>query len=276
LGYLYGNAVLPNKTYAALRNVWQEARARLNPGAGSPVPNPGTPEILDIPAGHENHLKDVQASPRFQKTVGTLPWQFKLVEIGPLLAFQYHVQTDHANQLWLDAGGTTDLAALLRLCLPTDVKEIQPGAGCDANIDPKNSEERGRVTFESDNLNMRILAGGNVGMDGAKIFWAGIGFGEATRLVQVARLAGRCYLKNGYHRSYRMRAEGVTHLPCIFQDVNGIAETGVRSDGTTFNRKFMQSTNPPVCAHYGKGYALSVRSPKRSIELTWSQTVRFA
>jgi len=275
MGYLSGNAILPIKTYAALRKIWQEARTRLNPGAGSPVPIPGVPEILDIPAGHEAHLRDVQASPRFPKTVGTLPWEFKLVEIGPLLAFQYHVQTDRANQLWLDSGGTTDIAALLRLCLPVGVNEIQPGSGCDANPDPSNSEERGRVSFDSDNLNMRILAGGNVGMDGAKIFWAGIGFGEATRLVQVARFGGRCYLKNGYHRCYRMRAEGVTHLPCIVQDVNAIAETGVRADGTTFNRRFMQSANPPVCGHYDKGYALTLRSPKRSIELTWSQTVRF-
>lgn len=276
INYLRANCLFPDMRPAALLPHWQEARHLLNPNTGSPVPNPGAPEILDIPAGHEGHLTAVQASPRFANTVGNLAWRFKLVEIDALLAFQIHVETDRAAGLWAEAGGSSEMGALLRLCLPTDVHEIQPGAGCDINPDPASTEDKGSVIFESINPNMRLLAGGPLGWDDTrKVYFAGVGFGEASRLAQVARLGGRCYLKNGYHRAFQMMAEGLTHMPCVLIDLNDVSETGVKTDGSTFERRFLESANPPVCAHYRKGYEVTVRSRKRLIKLTWSQQIRF-
>lgn len=274
MGYLYGNCVLPNKTYAALRAVWREARNLLGASTDSPVKNAGQPEISEIPSGHEDYLAEVKASPRFDQTVQTWRWDFKLVELRPLLAYQFHVETVRAQALQEEAGKSHDMEALLRLCLPTKVNEIQPGAGCDVKEDPGNSEWSGAITFESDDLNMRILRAGRQGMGLNKLYWAGAGLGEGSRLFQVGRVGGRCYLVNGYHRAYQMILAGVTHAPCILLDLNHIGETGVRDDGRTFRRKLLESANPPVCAHFEKAYAVTLRPPKKTIRITWRQDYR--
>jgi hypothetical protein len=73
----------------ALRTCREEARERV----GSPLPNAGKPETAPIPAGHAEYLKRVAAMPRFAESFGGSPWGFRLVEIDPLIAFQFQVET---------------------------------------------------------------------------------------------------------------------------------------------------------------------------------------
>jgi hypothetical protein len=56
--------------------------------------------------------------------------------------------------------------------------------------------------------------------------------------------------------------------------MNHIAETGVRNDGRTFRQKLLESANPPVCAHFENAYAVTLRPPKKTIRITWSQDYR--
>src|SRR5207247_8971291 len=128
--------VCPKGGSAALLGHWQAARQRLELDGGSPLPNPGLPEILGIPPGHEARLAAVEASPRFAFTVGEFPWEFKLIEIDPLLAFQFHINTGRGDALWNEAGASVDLAALLRLCLPVEVLQIAEGADFQTRPDP--------------------------------------------------------------------------------------------------------------------------------------------
>jgi hypothetical protein len=209
--------------------------------------------------------------------VGTLPSEFKLVEIDPLLAFQAHIELPRVDALCGPLAGRTDLPSLLAICLPTDPPiDIRPGAGFDYTVEPGSTAQKGSATFVSDNMNVRVLAGGPVGSDDARrLFVGGVAFGEATRFIQVVRFGGRFFLRNGYHRAYGLRRAGVTHMPAIVIEGNNYSDTGAQQGGT-FDRKLLESDHPPVCGHYTQGRAIEVtlRASRRVITAAWTERFR--
>jgi hypothetical protein len=231
--------------------------------------------VVDLPDTAKAYLAQVEASPRFNNTVNPFTWSFKLVEITPILAFQVHVETDRANSLWSNAGGGTDLDSLLRLCLPIDIADIREGVDFTKKFDPTNTSERGSVTFETSNPNIRLIAGGPLGHDDVKkLEYAGIALGEGSRLVQVAELNGRFFLRNGYHRAYKMMENGVTHMPCLVLQVSDYAHTGAAMQGA-LDRRLLESANPPICAHYARGYEVTLKGVKgRTVKVSWSDQLR--
>jgi hypothetical protein len=240
------------------------------------VPNPGSPEIRPLPDEAAEYLAKVQAIPRFAMTVDGFPCEIKLVEIDPLLSFQVHIETNRANDLWAEAGGKSDLESLLKLCLPIEIADIQPGHGVVMTPDPANTDEKGSFTFEAHNPNVRLWAKGPLGNDdNHKVYLAGIALGEGSRLVQVARLGGRVYLRNGYHRASKIRAAGGTHMPCLVLDVANYSQTGARGD-LTLPQRLLESANPPVFAHYSRAMEVTLRGPaRRIIKVSWSDQLRF-
>src|SRR5437867_747711 len=71
-----------------------EARARVGK---VPTPRAGYPEIVDLPAGAEQHLATVAAHPRLAGGLDGMPFSFALVEIDPLLAFQFVVDLSRTD-----------------------------------------------------------------------------------------------------------------------------------------------------------------------------------
>lgn len=219
----------------------------------------------------------METNPRFQLTIGDLPgkvklnWQFKLVEIEPLIAFQIHLDPDRAARQCALLGRDSPLDKVLEVCLPHGVQDVP----CTWTPDPASTQTQGGATFESENLNLRILGAGPIGPDDThKVFIAGIAFGESSRLVQVVEFERYCYLKNGFHRAYGLHKAGLTHIPCILLKGNTYADTGAL-DGA-FPRSLLQSQNPPLCAHFTNdlAYPVTLRSARRVLKVNWSERFR--
>lgn len=272
IAYFRSRCQMGAKNPKLLADHWTSARKRLALETGSPVQHPGQPEVLDIPTQHQAYLTGVQSNPRFQLTVGKLNWEFKLVEIDPLLAFQVQIESGHAADICAPLGQNPELQAQLEVCLPHGVQDV-PTTMTD---DPGNTELQGSTSFESENANLRILAGGPIGPNQTHmVFVAGIAIGEGSRLVQVVELAGRLYLKNGFHRAYGLRRTGVTHIPCILLKGTTYADTGAMQEGT-FPHQLLESANPPVLGHYtaDRAYPVTLKRVRRIIKVSWLQRYR--
>jgi hypothetical protein len=78
------------------RPLYEAAVARL----GVAMPKAGDPEILPIPVMAGKHLADVMGGQQFRLTIqGFHAFEFALVEIDPLLAFQWHVSVQRAEEV---------------------------------------------------------------------------------------------------------------------------------------------------------------------------------
>ena len=202
---------------AALIAQWQRARDKL----GTAVRNAGLPDVQEFPPEFQKHGELLQNLP-WTKPAFDSVWQgatVKLVEIAPLLAFQFFVDMKrlggHCSQLL----PPVTAQQLLPICLPLTSQQNEFVA----------FQNPHSMLIKARNLNLQVF--------GAGLFnaaFVGLQFGMSLPFVHVVRLHGRCYLFNGYHRAVGALDAGATHMPCIFRDVTDHASAGVRADGNTF------------------------------------------
>lgn len=259
VNYLRRRCLVDDLSDIELRQRWREARDRLGP----PIPNAGRCDVRDIPSAYLEYLRGVVAQqPRFQETTAGLPWHFKLVEIDPLLSFQFHVAIDGPASQRERRGAPPSVQDLLLACLPHAYEDV-----------PWRLEHFGNdVWIRSRSPNLRLYGPELLQRVRPGTGLAGITFGACSPLVQVVRHRDRYYLKNGFHRAYHLRGAGATHLPCLLLEASDYAQLGARR-GFTFDRALLESDNPPTCGHFTQDRAAPVmlRDVTRIIHLTWAE-----
>jgi hypothetical protein len=192
-----------------------------------------------------------------------MTWDFKLVELDPVLAFQFHVSTERTDDLCASLSDPPTFEELLSVCLPLDLEDPPT----QISVQPNS------LSMWSPSLNFRVHSFGQVGVDqGQKLAAFGIVVGPAFPLMQVIRFDGRCYLRNGYHRAYGLKKKGATKIPCLFFDTEDYSKVGAPGGMQTFEKSVLESVNPPTCAHLTDGHAYPVllKSLTRVVQLTWS------
>lgn len=243
------------------RALWAEAQA----GLGEPTPNAGRPTIRAIPPELNRKLEAVAAEPWFQQFVADSPWRFALVEIAPLIAFQFQINVGHSDDQCASLGEPPGTSDMLNLCLPRQRTlpefrlQLQPGAFVVSSADLNVS-----VT---DALNAMIPPGSPLAGDTL----AGPVIGTRVPTVQVARVNGRYYLRNGYHRVYCIGRKGGEYVPCVVLDFDSLEHA--IGHGTNFRRELFESADPPTMAHYLEGRSAEVRMPRlqKVITVSWTE-----
>ncbi len=199
------SACIPvNPDPTALATEWLAAKSKL----GLPIQNAGNPEIHPIDPKHAAHITTILNQPIFQvggALVGTL---CMMVEIEPLLAFQFSVDMNRSDHHCSSISNPPSDIELLHLCLPLVTQ----------NEDIRTTPGQNSLILRARSLNVRSF---NVGMFNPPNMghFIGIQFGVSLPYVHVVRHNGRCYLHNGFHRAVGARNAGATHLPCLFRDV---------------------------------------------------------
>jgi hypothetical protein len=249
VGYLTNGSLFEDRSEEALLRHWETARANL----GRPTVSAGCPDVRDIPIEHRQYTSFLTDDPQF--VVGGA--QLKLVEIEPLLAFQFHVELPRSEMLVANTSAP-DLPEMLEICLPRQFETIPF----------RWTPQSNGVLIQSRSLNLRLQ-----GTLDPQRMMAGIGFGPASPFVQVVRFDGRCYLRNGFHRTYGLGIRGATHVPCLYFETSDFAEVGARGGAGTFDRAILESEDPPTLGHYTRGcaYAVPLRVTQRIINVTWSE-----
>jgi len=224
------------------------------------------PEVLDIDPAHHAHLAAVAANPRLAGGFDGQPYEFKLVEIDPLLAYQHDISVERTDHLCAQLGNPPTVESMLPIFLPTVLEGIPFQGQPQANS----------VVLVSRSANLKIISHGQIGLDpnmGALLF--GVAIGPSGPWVHVVNFEGRTYLRNGFHRVYGAKRAGASHIPCIAVNAPNWEFVGARGQGATFERALLESNNPPTLAHYAEGRAwpVQLRRPTRIIEVSWAEYV---
>jgi hypothetical protein len=249
---------------AALRTQWQSAQAQL----GAPVPNAGNPQLLPIPPSSAAYISAFFSNPWVSGTLnttypGAVNIQVVLVEIDPLLAYQFTVDLDRSSHHCAALGKPPTVDALLPICLPAAPSQ-----------EPLLTQTIDRaVLISSECANVTVAAGGWFQGPPVNHPIGGVYIGTTLPFVHVTRLGGRCYLHNGFHRAIGMRAAGATHMPCLLRDVPDAAAAGIRSDRTTFSEAELTGTNPPTVGHFAgnRAWKVQLRKHRRVVHVSWAE-----
>lgn len=257
------NACVPaNPDPLVLAGEWTAAQARL----GATTPSAGHPDIQAMPATGADHIQQLAGQPAFlpanppHRPQGVLHGAtFQMVEIDPLLAFQFTVDITRSHHHVGAFSAPPTLDELLHCCLPlvqaAEAISTFPG--------------QASMILKARSLNVRAF---NRGLFNGEFM--GMSFGVSLPYVQVVRYNGRCYLHNGFHRCYGARMAGATHIPCVFRDVATPAEVGLH-DGGTFPLTLLESNNPPTVAHFtqNRSHAVRLRAHSRFLHVSWAEYV---
>ena len=245
---------------------WNYAKSTLR----KPVGNAGKPTLQQI-SMNDPHILQLMQVPwaGFFMPLVAQGATFQMVEIEPLLAFQFTVDTARCKNHCGTLTKPPTLDELFNVCLPltqsNDAVHISGvgtrGAGTS-------------IIIKSRSLNLGMILEGPLNPN-AQDVW-GIQWSWALPFVHVVRLNGRCYLHNGYHRALGVSEAGATTMPCIFRDVQDAAAVNIQPPAT-FDLPLLESANPPTIGHYAQGRAhkVALRATTRIIQINWAQHTMF-
>jgi hypothetical protein len=188
-----------------------------------------------------------------------------LVEIEPLLAFQYIISDGRSKHHGAAVGQNPTVAQLLPICLP-----LTPQTENFQIFNSPNSMAPNSMMLKARSLNLQNFGGGVF-----NAAFMGIQFGVSLPFLHVVRHNGRCYLHNGFHRALAIRQAGATHAPCILRDVPDHASVGIRTDGGTFGVQLLESGNPPTLGHFtqGRAYDVQLKNVARYLHVSWADYI---
>jgi hypothetical protein len=261
--YVRERCAFPNvPTSNSLRAMWRDAKDRV----GGSAPWVGEPKFAEIPPQHKTHLENVEKSGWFSDVLEGMPYEFRMVEIAPLLAFQVDVDLARTNRVCQELKEDPPIEDMLKVCLPCA---------------PESLEVRNRLTpdgegivLETDNTNIVAREGKYFGVDPSDgLHLGGFKFGTRAPWVQVVRLGDYYYLKNGYHRAVGVAQRKAAYMPCIFLTATRFEQVGA-TPGKTIPAMRLNSSNPPTCGHFtqGRAYEAKLRTWVATYELRATQS----
>jgi hypothetical protein len=168
---------------------------------GRPRPE-DLPRPQPAPDAWRPHLDRVAARPLFQRLFGEAEWQFAAVPVASLIAVQPHVNWSYAQAQAARAAAEADL---LQLCLPATAEDLELWGGVSPGEPPSAS-------FYTRDPNVRVT---EARMEASPRLTISFTISKTAVFLQVVRLAGRLYLKNGVHRAVGLAAAGWARLPCL-------------------------------------------------------------
>lgn len=241
---------------------------KANEALGRPMARLGKPEIKEIPEEKQPYIDELMAQPWLKKELDDtlVGASFKLVEIDPLLAMQFAVDTDRSSTLTSQLPANPSIDALLKTCLPHTRAE--------ENLAFLRSNHKHSMMVISRNLSLHVKNEGAIATETATgtCLHIGIELVFPAPLVHVVRLNDRCYLHNGFHRAYGAKLAGATHVPCIFRDVKTSVDVGIAKH-ETFDLELLQSENAPTLGHFtqGRAYDVRLKTMKKVLQVSWSE-----
>lgn len=248
---------------AAILADWNKAKVTL----GAPIANSGHPDIQTIPSMYDSHIQQVLsapfAAPSFQTTLAGC--EFKLVEIDPLLAYQFTIDDGRSNHHCASLSHPASIQEMLSICLPHTPETVNFDA-----LQHSHTQQNQSIMLRTRNLNVRSFA---TGIFDAQFM--GLQFVVSLPFMHVVSYNGRHYLHDGFHRALGVRRTGATHAPCLVRTAANPDSAGIRNDGGTFALSLLESSNPPTVGHFTQGRALpvSLRGTHRILHVSWAEYV---
>jgi hypothetical protein len=216
--------------------------------------------------------ENVRADSRFQRGFDTLPTGFGMVELDRLVVYQPNVTREFVDELKARLGPAPDPQSLFRFCIPLDRREapvkVQRLGSRRYQVSSTSADFRFNevAIFQPDQISDYKPYGGIGAVIGAVV-----GFGS-NFLSAIRDENKRILLNNGYHRAVALRELGITHAPCIIEEVTRRDELAITADSTVNKNPFFYfgKKRPPLLKDFFDPKIrkfLPVRPTRRAIEI---------
>jgi hypothetical protein len=210
-------------------------------GAAAALPQEYAPAKLDaLSSRGQRHSSLITANPIFKAVYGPTA-KIQMVELGRLIAFQWHVDSvvsDAVHGATLTA--TPSEEDVLNTCLPPEI--VGPAPTLWQGIQKRPGNAIGSVVASSTDLTFD-MANGFPQWD-ASTGQIAIVLSSNSNLMLVRQHGDRLALANGYHRAAALRARGVEMAPAV---VVQVASTAAIVPGPGFFQEpIVTSARPPL------------------------------
>ncbi len=203
--------------------------------------------IDEVPKAMRASVRKLLRHPAFVQGFGDFPTRVAMVELGRLVAYQQHIVLDHVHGQMRRVSPDMAGPDLFEHCFPS--RESMP---------PLRVREVGEdsFVFTSPSTDMRFLGAmmleqgkikGYIPVGKAAMVLAlPVGFG--SNLLNALSYRGRLLLNNGYHRTVAMLLAGVTHAPCVIQELESLDELEMAGGKVKAERAgyYFSSPRPPL------------------------------
>jgi hypothetical protein len=172
--------------------------------------------ILPLPDVLQGHIAALRASPLsalFFADAG----EPVLVDLRHVCAIQAVVHTEDALRR-VEGLVKDDWTSIASITMPVPPAHPLP-------LPAIFDESRKAHVISSQNPNLRVmvnLQGMQVDVNGMKMPAFGFGIALAPSFLCVAKLKGRYFLRDGYHRAYGLLRRGITHVPALVREFPSI------------------------------------------------------
>ena len=181
------------------------------------------------------HLLDAHAQrAELQQEYKGLDWTLGVVDLRRLLAFQRRLVFDHELGLLQQIPQQQDWPALLSFSFGS-VRDMT----YKMTVHEMNGQFSG-LTLQSCNPDLQLRPLTKSGFYGSSPFSL---FGGSP-FFEVVEFHGRWFLRDGYHRAYRLLQAGVNHLPAVVIRARTIEEVGA-TQPWFFGEVELFSSHPP-------------------------------
>jgi hypothetical protein len=216
--------------------------------------------------------EEVRADSRFQRGFDTLPTGFGMVELDRLVVYQPNVTRAFVDELKTRLGPDPDPQRLFRFCIPLDRREppvkVQRLGSRRYQVSSNSADLRFNevAIFQDDHIS-NYAPCGRIGA----VIGAVVGFGS-NFLSAIRDENKRILLNNGYHRAVALRELGITHAPCIIEEVTRRDELAIIADSTVNKAPFFYfgKKRPPLLKDFFDPRIrkiLPVRRMRRVVEI---------
>src|SRR5436190_8747405 len=176
------------------------------------------PPMRRMGSEYEPLLIEFLKDPLVRHGFNTVPTDLAIVELDRLVVYQKHIDVTHAGRLEARLGPAPSEEQVFRTCLPYD--HPQPPVKW-------SRVHENRFVFMSPSNDLRFLGTmellsaqiANYPPPGDLVGVVGIGVGFGSNFLNAIYAATRLILNNGSIRAYALRKLGITHVPCIVQQL---------------------------------------------------------
>jgi hypothetical protein len=196
-------------------------------------------------------VQAAMASPSAQKTFGALPSDWFTIELDRLVVYQKFINLRYVDEL---------KGSVPKTLAPIELARFSAGMGLPQSDVRITQANMNAFAFTSESEDLRVLdvhlldpsQVSNYVAQGNPVKLLAVVVGYSANFITALKIGNRLVLHNGSHRAYALRDLGVTHVPCLVQQVSREDElelVGV-PDLKTFADRYLKSPRPSLLKDY--------------------------
>lgn len=219
LGFVKQNAAdEADANMQTLSDEWRAANDRINQLVVSEPDWANNPTIGAIPEALRGLVDQVANDSMYRLAFQVVPTTIGMVELDRLVVYQKHINLTYADELIGRLGAAPTEEEVFRLCLPIDhpqppLRRMRTADNAFVFVSPSmDIRFLDSLDFDATRIDGYVPRGPGNGT-------IGIVVGYGSNYLNAISANNRLVLNNGSHRAYALRAAGVTHVPCIIQQV---------------------------------------------------------